>query len=197
MTKNTGPERLCLFSLTVDTYALLFFKCICFQLKDNCSTVLCWFLPYINMNQPQVLVSFFFKHFFCLFIWLCEILVAAWGIQFPDQGLNPGPLHWEHRVLATGPPEKSLIFFLKYSVFLTPVLSSLWFHDGNQAPSREKQVIDKRNTLGKKEQQSRDFPGSPGVKTLCSHCREHGFDPWLGNECHVLHHVAEKKIIKD
>ena len=60
----------------------------------------------------------------------------------------------------------------------------------------EKQVIDKRNTLGKKEQQSRDFPGSPGVKTLCSHCREHGFDPWLGNECHVLHHVAEKKIIK-
>ena len=57
----------------------------------------------------------------------------------------------------------------------------------------EKQVIDKRNTLGKKVQQSRDFPGSPGVKTLCSHCSEHGFNTWLGNECHVLHHVAEKK----
>ena len=26
---------------------------------------------------------------------------------FPDQGSNPGPLHWEHRVLATGPPGKS------------------------------------------------------------------------------------------
>ena len=22
------------------------------ELKDNCSTVLCWFLPYINVNQP-------------------------------------------------------------------------------------------------------------------------------------------------
>ena len=30
-------------------------------------------------------------------------------IQFPDQGLNLGPLHWEHGVLATEPPEK---FFL-------------------------------------------------------------------------------------
>ena len=29
------------------------------------------------------------------------------GILFPDQGSNPGPLHWEHGVLATGPPGKS------------------------------------------------------------------------------------------
>ena len=34
-------------------------------------------------------------------------LVAACGIYFPNQGSNPGPLHWEHRVLATGPPGKS------------------------------------------------------------------------------------------
>ena len=34
----------------------------------------------------------------------CELLAVACGIQFPDQGLNPGPLHWEVRVLATGPP---------------------------------------------------------------------------------------------
>ena len=26
----------------------------------------------------------------------------------PDQGLTPGPLHWERGVLPTGPPEKSL-----------------------------------------------------------------------------------------
>ena len=25
----------------------------------------------------------------------------------PDQGLNPGPVHWEYRVLATGPSRKS------------------------------------------------------------------------------------------
>ena len=27
-----------------------------------------------------------------------EFLVTACGIQYPDQGLNPGPLLWEHRV---------------------------------------------------------------------------------------------------
>ena len=36
-------------------------------------------------------------------------LVAACGIQFPAQGSNTGPLHWECRVLATGPPGKSLV----------------------------------------------------------------------------------------
>ena len=30
----------------------------------------------------------------------------AGGIQFSNQGLNLGPLHWELRVPATGPPEK-------------------------------------------------------------------------------------------
>ena len=68
---------------------------------------------------------FFFFFFFCLFIWLCWVSVvahwispifvgaygifAAQGIWFPDQGLSLGPLHWEHGVLATGPPGKSLV----------------------------------------------------------------------------------------
>ena len=34
----------------------------------------------------------------------CELLVAACGIQFPDQESNLGPLYWQHRILATGPP---------------------------------------------------------------------------------------------
>ena len=38
----------------------------------------------------------------------CRLLVAVCGIQFPDQGSNLGILHWEHRVLATRPPGKSL-----------------------------------------------------------------------------------------
>ena len=39
----------------------------------------------------------------------CKIfLVVACGIHFPDQRSNPGPLHWEPRVLANGPPGKSL-----------------------------------------------------------------------------------------
>ena len=34
-------------------------------------------------------------------------LVVACEIQFPDQGSNPGPLHWEHGISTTGPPGKS------------------------------------------------------------------------------------------
>ena len=42
-------------------------------------------------------------------LWHAGSLVAACGIEFPDLALNPGPLHWEHGVLATGPPGKSLV----------------------------------------------------------------------------------------
>ena len=37
---------------------------------------------------------------------------------FPDQGLNLGLLHWEHGVLATGPPRKfqESLNFLKIQV---------------------------------------------------------------------------------
>ena len=31
--------------------------------------------------------------FFKVFIWLHWVLVVAHGISFPDQGLNPSPLH--------------------------------------------------------------------------------------------------------
>ena len=36
-----------------------------------------------------------------------EFLFVAYGIQFPDQGSNPDPLHGEHRVSTTVPPRKS------------------------------------------------------------------------------------------
>ena len=35
----------------------------------------------------------------------------------------------------------------------------------------------------------RDFPGGPVVKSPNFHCREHGFNPWLGKEgptCHTM-----------
>ena len=41
-------------------------------------------------------------------LWSAGSLVSACGIWLPDQGSNLGPLHWEHRVLATGPSGKSL-----------------------------------------------------------------------------------------
>ena len=34
---------------------IIFF--LIFLLEDNCFTILCWFLPYINMNQPQVYIG--------------------------------------------------------------------------------------------------------------------------------------------
>ena len=42
---------------------------------------------------------------------MCSLLVAVCVIQFPNQGSNLGSLHWEHGVLATGPPGKSLLCF--------------------------------------------------------------------------------------
>ena len=44
-------------------------------------------------------------------------VVCHVGSQFPDQGLNPCPLHWEHGVLTTGPPGKSLLLLLLLSHF--------------------------------------------------------------------------------
>ena len=37
----------------------------------------------------------------------CKLFVVAFGILFPDQGSNLGPLYSEHRVLATALPGKS------------------------------------------------------------------------------------------
>ena len=48
---------------------------------------------------------------------VCGILVAACEIQFPDQRSNLDPLHWDHGVLTTELPGKSLIQPLRSRVF--------------------------------------------------------------------------------
>ena len=58
-----------------------------------------------------ILAALGFFFFFFFFVWAC-------GIYFPDQGSNPGPLHWKHGVLITGPPEKSLFKKKKMLFFL-------------------------------------------------------------------------------
>ena len=40
---------------------------------------------------------------FCFWFWLCWVLISASEIQFPDQGSNSSPWHWERRVLDPGP----------------------------------------------------------------------------------------------
>ena len=57
----------------------------------------------------QVVLTFFF---FFFGVAVCRILV-------PNQGLNPGPLHWKCRILTTGVPGKSLYFLNKSQSFRT------------------------------------------------------------------------------
>ena len=40
----------------------------------------------------------------------CKLLVVACEIQFSDQELNQGPLHWELNILATGLPGKFQLY---------------------------------------------------------------------------------------
>ena len=47
-------------------------------------------------------------------------IAAACGILFPDHGLNHGPLHWKHRVLATGPS----------GMFLSKLFLLIHYHAG-------------------------------------------------------------------
>ena len=61
---------------------------------------------YLGQNLILVILPCLF-----LFLQLLQVLVVAYRIQFPDQGLNLGPLHWEPGVLATGPPGKSQLWF--------------------------------------------------------------------------------------
>ena len=54
-----------------------------------------------------------------VFVVACGLLVAACGIQFPDQGSNPGPLRWKHGVLATGPPgSPASVFFSFFLIYV-------------------------------------------------------------------------------
>ena len=73
------------------------------------STKSCW-ARLIFSTPPLLFFYLLIKKILFLFIWLLWAFVAAYGIQFPNQGSNPGSLHWEHGVLATGPPGKSLLF---------------------------------------------------------------------------------------
>ena len=58
-----------------------------------------------------------------------ELLVAAWGTWFPDQGSDLGPAHWDHGVLATGPlgksPKKVLFPELTFACFICPSSQAL------------------------------------------------------------------------
>ena len=64
------------------------------------------------MMYPVTSNHYYYYLIFIYFLWLCQVPVAARGIRFPEQGLDLGPLHWEHGILATGPPGKSQAIML-------------------------------------------------------------------------------------
>ena len=53
-------------------------------------------------------------------LWSWTFSCSMWTVSYdmwdrvPWPGIQPRPLHWEHRVLATGPPGKSLTDFLNH-----------------------------------------------------------------------------------
>ena len=55
---------------------------------------------------PGKPMKYFFRIGFFFFLFGCAVQHA--GSQFPDQGSNPCPLQWKHRVLTIGPPANSL-----------------------------------------------------------------------------------------
>ena len=73
----------------------------------------CWRLRWWSaFFSNKIFFLFLFLKNIYLFVWLCWVLLVACRIfQLWHVGLNPGPLHWDRGVLATGPPSKSLFFF--------------------------------------------------------------------------------------
>ena len=62
----------------------------------------------VQQSDSTVHILLFFFFFFLIFIYLAAPGLGC-GIQdlFPWPGIEPRPLQWEHRVLATGPPGQS------------------------------------------------------------------------------------------
>ena len=73
--------------------------------------------------QPHPAWTLLSLHLFNLF----NVGHTPWHLEFPQPGLRPMPLHWEHRVLTTGPsgkaPSTSLPSTVHSTLVLTPPLS--------------------------------------------------------------------------
>lgn len=47
--------------------------------------------------------NYVFKNYVFIYLAVLGLSCSIW-IYFPDQRSNPGRLHYEHKILATGPP---------------------------------------------------------------------------------------------
>ena len=59
-------------------FYISFNKFIYFQWKDTCFTMLCWFLPHINMKEPKLYIFFLCISVYMFFVYyLCEVKVLV------------------------------------------------------------------------------------------------------------------------
>ena len=84
-------------------------KCLDLKCQNTCSFELCM----LTMKSISVISQSLHLCMCVCLCWLswglvvaCELLVVAWDLV-PWLEIEPGPLHWECSVLATGPPGKS------------------------------------------------------------------------------------------
>ena len=60
------------------------------------------------------------------------------------------------------------------------------FGENRCVRSMEIQIRGQRGSRG-------EFPGGPGIRTLCSHCQGCGFNPWSGTYNPSSHEVRQEK----
>ena len=87
------------------TYSVVVIFKIFYYVFENCQENRYFFYP------SKVIHLFIGFLFYLLFLGSC---FAACGILVTSQGLNPCTLYWEHRVLTTGLPGTSLVFYFEY-----------------------------------------------------------------------------------
>ena len=64
------------------------------------------------------------------------------------------------------------------------------FGENRCVRSMEIQIRGQRGSRG-------EFPGGPGIRTLCSHCQGCGFNPWSGTYNPSSHEVRQEKKKKE
>ena len=92
------------------------------------------FVPFLHLHSKlkqtrdlfskmKSLQHHIFSFLFFSFYWLHHVFA---GSYFPDQGSNPCSLQWKHGILTTGPPGKSLQFFITSISFNLQDGSMMW-----------------------------------------------------------------------
>ena len=93
-----------MLSSQASKYNYSIISCFCFYLFIRLPWVLAVAQGVFDLhcsNQDLLLVACKLLHA------ACKFPAEARAVQFPDWGQNLGPLHWEHRLVATAPPGKS------------------------------------------------------------------------------------------